>query len=400
MAINDKLNNSEMLQTTTPISGMLYFFVLSIFYIIISVILIYTSVATPGIEIALNIIFVLLLILGLYFINLKTITQLCGNGDSTYIPPYHKVMTTTFIPWIIVFGSIFLILETFPGWVSPFSNTLGYLIIKFLGADDTYKSILKTEREIKKGENIANAIKKMSSDTSMFINDLHGNKEDFENDIKLLRKEGFLNFDGDNVMNNESVKILFKLVQIKNTIGKGIWYILAGGIVASISYNIILDINCQKSPDQVSNLINNKENEDYLMEGTLWKVITDDEELKGKEPIESENLSKLFVYDPENQIAKFKNELIKETIYSQKYNSNANGIQIRLENTYSMEDIYSNQYVSLTYKDFVEHINNNYTNQREKILNAVTAKNIFKALSTEPDKEPKDYDKINYLVIE
>lgn len=399
MAIKDKLNNSEMLQTTTPISGMLYFFVLSIFYIIISVILIYTSVATPGIEIALNIIFVLLLILGLYFINLKTITQLCGNGDSTYIPPYQKVMTTTFIPWIIVFGSIFLILETFPGWVSPFSNTLGYLIIKFLGADDTYKSILKTEQEIKKNQNIASAIKKMSSDTSMFINDLHGNQEDFENDIKLLKKEGFLNFNEDNVMNNESVKILFKLVQIKNTIGKGIWYILAGGIVASISYNIILDINCQKSPDQASKLIDNKENEDYLMEGTLWKVITDtkDDELLGKEPIESDNLSKLFVYDSENQIANFKYELINETIYSQNYNSNAYGVQIRLENTYSMEDIYSNQYVSLTYDDFVEHINNNYTNESEKIMNATSAKRIFTAGS---DTEPNGSDKICYLVIE
>lgn len=354
MAINDKLNNSEMLQTTTPISGMLYFFVLSIFYIIISVILIYTSVATPGIEIALNIIFVLLLILGLYFINLKTITQLCGNGDTTYIPPYHKVMTTTFIPWIIVFGSIFLILETFPGWVSPFSNTLGYLIIKFLGADDTYKSILKTEQEIKTGQNIASAIKKMTSDTSMFINDLHGNQEDFENDVKLLRKEGFLNFSGDNVMNNESIKILFKLVQIKNTIGKGIWYILAGGIVASISYNIILDINCQKSPDQVSKLIDNKEDEDYLMEGTLWKVITDieDDVLIGKEEINSDNLSKLFVYDSVDQIDNFKNELIYETIYSQQYNSKVNNVQIRLENTYSMEDIYSNQYVSLNKSDF------------------------------------------------
>ena len=397
MAIKDKFNNSEMLQTTTPISGMLYFFVLSIFYIIISVILIYTSVTTPGVEIALNIIFVLLLILGLYFINLKTITQLCGNGDSTYIPPYHKIMTTTFIPWVIVFGSIFLILETFPGWVSPFSNTFGYLIIKFLGSDTAYKSILKSEQDIKKDQNIANAIKKMSSDTSMFINDLHGNQEDFENDIKLLNKEGFLNFNEPNVMNNESVKILFKLVQIKNTIGKGIWYILAGGIVASISYNIILDINCQKSPDQVSNLINNKENEDYLMEGTLWKVITnsEDDELLGKEEIKSDNLSKLFVYQSENQISNFKNELINETIYSLEYNSNVNGVQIRLENTYSMEDIYSNQYVSLTYNDFVDHIDDNYEDNHDNILN-----NINILFTGNSNTQPNEQDKICYLVIE
>ena len=134
----------------------------------------------------------------------------------------------------------------------------------------------------------------------------------------------------------------------------------------------------------ISKLIDNKEDEDYLMEGTLWKVITDieDDVLIGKEEINSDNLSKLFVYDSVDQIDNFKNELIYETIYSQQYNSKVNNVQIRLENTYSMEDIYSNQYVSLNKSDFKTYFDDkNY----EDILTG-----IFGGVN----------DKIYYLVIE
>ena len=38
---------------------------------------------------------------------------------------------------------------------------------------------------------------------------------------------------------------------IKQFVGKIVWYILAGILISSISYNLIISMNCQKTEEQM-----------------------------------------------------------------------------------------------------------------------------------------------------
>ena len=280
--------DQEKSKTPTPVSAMYYFFVLSIFYMIITTILIYTSVASGSTGIAINIIFVLLLVLGLYFINMSTIKNLCGPDDDNYIIPYKKVATITFIPWVIVFGTIFFLLELFPGWVRPFSNTIGYLIINFLGVESEFKKYLKSANDIDKhntessdttqgNKNLATAIEFLNKNTSMFINEFPSDGTGFDESFKQLQKSDALKSAASLEASNVSLKdfeiYLRKMIKIKHTIGKGIWYILAGTVVSSISYNILLDIECQKSREKVKSSIDNLYSEAISKTGTKWRLM-------------------------------------------------------------------------------------------------------------------------------
>jgi hypothetical protein len=271
------LSDGEDTTAPSPMTATFYFFILSIFYIIISTILIYTSVNSSSTELALNLIFVLLLVLGLYFINVETIKKLCGKNDDNYSVPYTKVATTTFVPWIIVFGSLFFLLELFPGWIRPFSNTVGYGIINALGAEKEFTTYLNDASDKKKSSDLVSAINYVKSNKSMFINEFSPNEKEFEKEFDQLKNSEV-------IMNDKALlekrlniqdfeKILYKFVLIKNTIGKGVWYILGGTVVSAISYNILLDINCQKSTSKMQSDINNLYAEPDSLTGHKWRLL-------------------------------------------------------------------------------------------------------------------------------
>jgi hypothetical protein len=278
------LSDGEDTTTPSPMTATFYFFILSIFYIIISTILIYTSVTSSSTELALNLIFVLLLVLGLYFINVETIKKLCGKNDDNYSVPYTKVATTTFVPWIIVFGSLFFLLELFPGWIRPFSNTVGYGIINALGAEKEFTNYLndtsgkdKSGKSVKKNPDLVTAINYVKSNKSMFINEFSPNEKEFEKEFDQLKNSEVI-MDGEALLKKglniqDFEKILYKFVLIKNTIGKGVWYILGGTVVSAISYNILLDINCQKSTSKMQSDINNLYAEPDSLTGHKWRLL-------------------------------------------------------------------------------------------------------------------------------
>lgn len=275
----NSLSDGEDTTAPSPMTATFYFFILSIFYIIISTILIYTSVTSSSTELALNLIFVLLLVLGLYFINVETIKKLCGKNDDNYSVPYTKVATTTFVPWILVFGSLFFLLELFPGWIRPFSNTVGYGIINALGAEKEFTNYLNdaSNKSVKKKPDLVTAINYVKSNKSMFINEFSPNEKEFGEEFDQLKNsqviidEETLKTKGLNLKDFE--KILYKFVLIKNTIGKGVWYILGGTVVSAISYNILLDINCQKSTSKMQSDINNLYAEPDSLTGHKWRLL-------------------------------------------------------------------------------------------------------------------------------
>jgi hypothetical protein len=269
-----------------------------------------------------NSIYILLLVVGSYFINASISKAMCTQSIQ-----WSYVLMITLLPWIIIFISLYVMLKLFPGWISPFSNTIGYSIIGFLGIEKTYEAIFKTSAE-ESGENseVVKAIANMNSNKSKFINQISTDVEEFKNffiNMPELLKDGIVDEatkiiipreveqvqtmtrdegpdkggklyrggalvlkarsyiskkthlykknlkgggdDGDDSVSpdllseagepRETIKnpllTLYQLLIIKQVIGKIVWYVLAGILISSISYNLVINMACEKSLEEI-----------------------------------------------------------------------------------------------------------------------------------------------------
>ena len=250
-----------------------------------------------------NAVYILLLVVGSYFVNATISKSMCSQSIQ-----WSYVLMITLLPWIIIFVSLYFILTIFPGWISPFSNTIGYLIIGFLGVDKIYNDIFKTSAEDGDNPELVKAIANMNSNRTKFINQINIKEEDFINffqNMKDTLKPGVLdpiinpstpvlvstinpstpvldpnkqqpsndNFgllpggklgfaggqptpgtdstaDSSDHSKNALLK-LYQLLVIKHIIGKIVWYILAGILISSISYNLVISMACEKSLEEI-----------------------------------------------------------------------------------------------------------------------------------------------------
>ena len=114
-------------------------------------------------------IYFLILIVVQFFINLGLTSEICGFTQ------YTIALKTTLIPWVFIFGSIYILLMVFPNWLSPFSNTFGYFFAYISGINGFFKSILKergTFKLNKSESNMINAINNVYDDKSLLINSM------------------------------------------------------------------------------------------------------------------------------------------------------------------------------------------------------------------------------------
>lgn len=271
-----------------------------------------------------NSIYILLLVVGSYFINASISKAMCTQSIQ-----WSYVLMITLLPWIIIFISLYVTLKLFPGWISPFSNTIGYSIIGFLGIEKTYDAIFKTRaNESDENSEVVKAIANMNSNKPKFINQISIDIEEFKNfftSMPNLLKEGIIDeaneieiprkiqqlirqsevtgseesrgkeFKGEtygggalllktrsyfpkktnlykknikgggigdsdspsspSIDTEESIKnpvlTLYQLLVIKQIIGKIVWYVLAGILISSISYNLVINMACEKSLEEI-----------------------------------------------------------------------------------------------------------------------------------------------------
>ena len=123
--------------TPDPKKSMIFFMMLSLIYGIFVSTTILSSTSIEQVEenstnFIFILIYILLLIIGMYFLNLNIAKSICQNDTAQY----SNVFFATILPWIIVFGILYFILEIFTGWVRPFSNTIGYVVVSLLGVEE------------------------------------------------------------------------------------------------------------------------------------------------------------------------------------------------------------------------------------------------------------------------
>ena len=308
--------------TNTPIPGspLIFFFFITLGFLIFTLFSIQSAKSIDSIDKAkdgsmLTIIYVCILIIGSYFINTTISKALCNSQAIRWT----DILLATLLPWIIIFFTLFIVLKIFPGWITPFSNTVGYLVINILGVETTLTDILNDNKEVE--GDLAKAIANIKHNKSNFINQIDINKATFLSFIGDLKDAGIIDLNkqvaqgevvtpeirelrrgapsppvpgaigapppasstgtppparptatgavarptatNDNTTpeNNPDITNLYKLLVIKNVLGQITWYTLAGVLVSSVSYNYIINMSCEKSLEEITTDLNNAEAE-------------------------------------------------------------------------------------------------------------------------------------------
>jgi type VI protein secretion system component Hcp len=190
-------------------------------------------------------IYILCLTIGEFVINLSLTNSMCGGTQ------WGTALLVTLIPWIVIFGSINVLLIVFPGWLGPFSNTFGYMIAKFAGINTLINKIFKPKMEqtdaSAKDKDMINALANIYGNKSLLINQI--SVQDFNKFwttmSPLFKSE---------VSNNSELKMeLFNMVRLKTIVSEYIWLILTGIYVTSVSYNYIINSKCAVSERVMEN---------------------------------------------------------------------------------------------------------------------------------------------------
>lgn len=183
-----------------------------------------------------NVLFLLLVMIFMYFINVAILQDHCGNVDS------FTIIKATIIPWVLIFGNMMYILSKMPAWLTPFSNTFGLLIARIAGCNTAFLEMLQPQEK----EN--NSLHYVYTDPSLLVNRF--TMLNFDTTIQTL---SYI------IDTNNLPKILEfkKFIKMKEIISEWIWYILTASITISISYNSLISSKCIKTTAQYVDSTNN-----------------------------------------------------------------------------------------------------------------------------------------------
>ena len=184
-----------------------------------------------------NIIYIGTLLAVQITINSSLAKTICNNPQST-----SSGVVATIFPMLFIFGLLQLLLTIFPGWLEPFSNTFGYAIAKIGGAESVVRDVLKKETT----PEISKAVNNIYNDPSIFLNQFNYNdEEDFKTKWTKCKDLFLPQTDVGTPKYND----FRNMVKLKDLVSQFVWYMLAGILVTSRSYNYIINQPCALSPD-------------------------------------------------------------------------------------------------------------------------------------------------------
>jgi len=162
----------------------------------------------------------------------------------------------TILPWMFVFGVIYLMLIFFPGWLTPFSNTFGYIGAKAAGVHDLLTQQFLVEPLNIKTHSTAmtQSINYIYGTPSLFINEI--NSKNFDDMLSKMKGTLFKS-----KIDEKYVIQLKGIVKMKETIAEAIWYLLFGSYTVMVTNVGIVNAGCNTSAIQMR-----KRYEDYQLE--------------------------------------------------------------------------------------------------------------------------------------
>jgi hypothetical protein len=203
----------------------------------------------PQRESVLFIIYFLLVLSSQFGLNIYLAKQMCNSPSNV-----GTAALATFIPWLFIFGLLNLLLSVFPGWLSAFSNTIGYAIASVAGAASFFTDQLVNVGNTS-SKDALKVIQNVTNDPSTIMNTINDeNIENFWN--KSIKVQFFNNFQEvkPGVEPPPEFTQLKNFIRLKNIVSYFIWYLLTGVLITSISYNYMLSVPCVQTPKQAREL--------------------------------------------------------------------------------------------------------------------------------------------------
>lgn len=233
----------------SPMVSITFFFAISSLYLGLQIFVIVSSSSLAEIDnVKTNRLYLasycMLILLGSFFINYNISKSLCPSDN---INVYTLILNTVF-PWLFIFGSIYGILLVFDTWHRPFSNTLGYLVIKLLGIETLFEKILAKPDADVKNQELIQAVLNMKTNKSIFINELDEEPILFNQFIEQLKDAGIAAKLDDNT---KDITEIYKLIVIKNSVGRFVWFFLSGIIISTVTYNNMINASCDQSKTSI-----------------------------------------------------------------------------------------------------------------------------------------------------
>ena len=222
-----------------PKPSMLFFFIATTIYSVIKY-----NIGEKSLTLA-TICYIITIVIGHYLINVDLVTKTCNS------PNWRLAFIVTIVPWVMMFGTIILILTIYPGWKTPFSNTFGYGMTRFAGAKKITSDIFPPANEIKGNDSNANSIKEslayIYSDQSILINEVTPeNFDNFWKDTEPIRSE-----ESKTGEDNKLKDKFMNLIKLKDIVGEYVWYMLTGSLVIAVGYNYIIASTCSPSVENI-----------------------------------------------------------------------------------------------------------------------------------------------------
>jgi len=191
-----------------------------------------------------------------FIVNASIITSTCGGNITENMG---AAGVFTFLPWILIFGIIILIISAYPGFKSAFSDVIGYYwvsgaankIINELLIDPNISKkidsdVNSTPEQKKALESAADAIIKICGNTSVLINQIvPTNFDSYWGILKPLMKP---KYQTDGAETTELKKQLYELVVSRDNVGEALWYIYTGILLTSIVQLKITSRGCVNNP--------------------------------------------------------------------------------------------------------------------------------------------------------
>ncbi len=180
--------------------------------------------------------FVVIVMIFMYFINMTILQEQCGNVDSWIL------VKSTLLPWMLIFANVMFMLSFAPSWLTPFSNTFGLLVARFVGCNDAFLQMLIPQ------EKTNNMLQYVYHDPSLLVNRF--TMINFDATIASLSHI----IDINNVTKIAEFK---QFVKLKEIVSEWIWYMLTASVTISISYNSVVSSKCYKTTSQYVESHNN-----------------------------------------------------------------------------------------------------------------------------------------------
>lgn len=199
-------------------------------------------------------IYIALLVAGNYFINLNISKEVCGA------PMFFQTFITTLLPWVLIFVVLLFILRIMPGWLAPFSNTVGYLIAKVAGLEKLLDQLLVPQAEIENGlPDGTPEQKKNLGLVTQNLEQIYKDKSLLINEVTIMNfSEFYQRFNRAGLFNQKFIKEeesekrfpqneFYNYIILKDKVAEYLWYLLTGLLVTSVSYNYIVSSSCTTS---------------------------------------------------------------------------------------------------------------------------------------------------------